>query len=215
MNTNWRSSRHVVSFNNSLFSELAQILDGGSPGVFTELYANVVQRVSHRDKAGYVHVDFGAKEGFSTLGPLIDSLRGRGWRLSDIAILTDTRGDGQKAIDHIIGHNREMSASDPAYTPIEFISEESLLVGESAAVKVILAVMALIARDFIVPREVAETDDGERKSGRLRRRELERLVANYNIGVWRGDIACVADVAEAEAVVSHEEIEALYRRLAR
>lgn len=213
VNTNWRSSRHVVSFNNSLFSELAHVLDNDRPGVFTELYANVVQRVSHGEQGGYVHVDFESKEGFSGLGPLIDSLRGRGWRLSDIAVLTDTRGDGQKAIGHIISHNREMSASDPAYTPIEFISEESLLVGESAAVKVILAVMALIARDFIVPKEADETEEGERKSGRLRRRELERLVANYNIGVWRGDIGCVADVAEAEAVVSHEEIEALYRRL--
>lgn len=213
VNTNWRSSRHVVSFNNSLFSELARVLDNDRPGVFTELYANVVQRVSHGEQGGYVHVDFESKEGFSGLGPLIDSLRGRGWRLNDIAVLTDTRGDGQKAIGHIISHNREMSASDPAYTPIEFISEESLLVGESAAVKVILAVMALIARDFIVPKEADETEEGERKSGRLRRRELERLVANYNIGVWRGDIGCVADVAEAEAVVSHEEIEALYRRL--
>lgn len=213
VNTNWRSSRHVVSFNNSLFSELARVLDNDRPGVFTELYANVVQRVSHGEQGGYVHVDFESKEGFSGLGPLIDSLRGRGWRLSDIAVLTDTRGDGQKAIGHIISHNREMSASDPSYTPIEFISEESLLVGESAAVKVILAVMALIARDFIVPKEAAETEEGERKSGRLRRRELERLVANYNIGVWRGDIGCVADVAEAETVVSHEEIEALYRRM--
>lgn len=213
VNTNWRSARHIVCFNNLLFSSLATLLDNGEPGRYSELYANVVQNVRHKDKDGYVQLDFGSKEGFSALGTRIDSLRSRGYRLSDIAILTDTRGDGQKAIDSIIAHNRAQCASAPGYTPIEFISEESLLVGESAAVKVILAVMALMSKDFIVPEKNMDDDDRGHMSEHMRHYELERLVANYHIGLWRGDIHDVAQVAEAEAVITHEEIESLYRRM--
>lgn len=213
VNTNWRSSVRVVAFNNTLFSSLADMLDGGVPGLFSNLYGNVVQAAAKRQLPGYINIDFTSGNGYAALGTLIDSLRERGYDMSDIAILVDRGVDGRKAISHIIAHNKEMTAQDPGYSPIEFISEESLLIGESPAVKVIVAVLSLIARDFIVSKEAEETSGGERRSNRLRLYELERLVANFHIGLSRGAIGSVAEVAETEAVITHEEIEALYRRL--
>lgn len=215
VNTNWRSSRNLVSFNNSLFSEMASLLDREQGDeMFGRLYDNVVQPIRHRTKPGYVQVDFGSNAGFASLGSLIDSLRDRGYSLSDIAILTDTRTDSRKAITSIVAHNKRQSDVDAHYPPIEFMSEESLLVGESAAVKLILSVLAIISKDFIIPSadESAE-EEIDKRDNHLRRYELERLAANFNISLWRGTSANVAEVAKAEQVIIPAEIEAMYRRL--
>lgn len=213
VNTNWRSTRHVASFNNSLFQHMAMLLDQEGENLFTTLYDNVVQPVRHRDKAGYVSVDFAGGNGFDSLGGRIDSLRGRGYAMSDIAILTDTRANSQKAIRALMEHNQSRCLEDDGYRPIEFMSEESLLVGESPAVKLILSVLALISKDFIVPQQEAGEGAQESRDDHLRRYELERLAANFNISLWRGETSNVAEVAEAEQVITNEEIEAMYRRM--
>lgn len=213
VNTNWRSTRHVVSFNNSLFQYMATLLDQEGESLFSALYDNVVQPIRHRDKAGYVSVDFAGGNGFDSLGERIDSLRARGYAMSDIAILTDTRANSQKAIHAIMEHNQGRCMEDAGYRPIEFMSEESLLVGESPAVKLILSVLALISKDFMVPPKEEGEEAPESRDDHLRRYELERLAANFNISLWRGETSNVAEVAEAEQVITNEEIEAMYRRM--
>ena len=213
VNTNWRSSRHVVEFNNSLFKHLAALMDEKEGNTLKSLYANVVQNVKHTHSPGYVRIDFNKpKDYYSGLGGLIDNLRLRGFTLSEIAILVNNNAEGQEAIRSLLSYNTKMAGND-GYKPIEIISEESLKINESNAVKVILSVMALIAKDFVLP----ESEDGEQrsKSKQLRLYELERLVANYRIGRSRGDIQGPADIAdtEAERAISEADIESLYRRM--
>lgn len=60
-NTNWRSDRTIVEFNNFFFHNLvADILSQASLGTidFTDLYGNVAQYASHRDRKGYVEIRF-------------------------------------------------------------------------------------------------------------------------------------------------------------
>lgn len=212
VNSNWRSSRHVVAFNNTLFRFLAPLLDTDGSTSYRTLYGNVVQTIRKRLTPGYVRLNLGSKDGYDTLGPLIDDLRDRGYRLGDIAVLVNFGIEGKKAIDRLIEHNRKQAATDPAYRPIEFISEESLKVEESAAVKVILSVMRIIARDFETE-EPEGDEEAKRKSRRMRLYDIERLIANYNISVYSGQAKSVAQVNALDEVVSKEQIEALYRRM--
>lgn len=220
VNTNWRSAMHVVDFNNRLFATLASQLDADTlshtPDMaeqtyFSDLYANTVQAI-HKDKLpGYVRVDL-ATEGFTALGTLIDELRGRGFPLSKITVLVDNATDGRKAIKSIREHNEAMKGNDASYAPIEFISEDSLLINESPAVKIILSVLNLIAFDFIAP-ESTDAEPTHTSSDRMRHFELQRLVANYNIGLWNGTVNTIEEADGSEAVVSQEQLAALYRRL--
>ena len=59
-NTNWRSDRTVVEFNNHFFHCLVGELLETSQGTidFADLYGNVAQYASHRERKGYVEVDF-------------------------------------------------------------------------------------------------------------------------------------------------------------
>lgn len=211
VNTNWRSSRHVVEFNNSIFKTASSLMDTPGGTAIRDLYANVVQNVRHTGTPGYVRIDFNKPDDYyAGLGVRIDDLRQRGFALSEIAILVNNNSEGQEVIRSLMRHNAAM-CSNTEYEPIEIISEESLKINESCAVKVILSVMALMARDFVLP----EHEEGKPVSKQLRLYELERLVANYRIGLSRGDVKGLADIAGAEdkSAISQADIESLYRRM--
>ena len=91
VNTNWRSSRHTVEFNNTVFSAMAASLQTQTPDL-AKLYENVIQDLGNPDMPGFVRISFptsgrGAYNCFAGLGAQIDELRSRGYRLGDIAVL--------------------------------------------------------------------------------------------------------------------------------
>ena len=162
-NTNWRSRRRIVEFNNLFFSNLAGIVDSLKLGEldFKDLYSNVAQYSNHRDPSGYVEVRFMSAElsdedksaGKSVadvieenvlkeMGPLIASLQTRGVAQKDIAILTDTNEEGKKIIAALVEYNENRPAGTP---PVDFISEEALLVSQSEAVGILVAIMRYLA----------------------------------------------------------------------
>ena len=236
VNTNWRSTREVVAFNNTLFHYLAPILDAeNGDDTFRQLYDNVVQNIKKREKRGYIHIEYAQKSGngkgkitdadneksYDKLGPLIDDLRARNFRLRDIAILVNSNLDGQKAIQALMDYSKE-HAKDPGFQPIEIISEESLKVAESQAVKVIISVMELMARDFTVrempedPQNPDNENTAKKKSAKIQQYELERLRANYNIARSLKKDKTLADLledADREQTITTEKIQTLYRRM--
>ncbi len=182
-NTNWRSDRTIVEFNNYFFFALmrrvAEQVDSvrdeikasptssgskaGDSVNFHDLYANVVQYPSHQTRSGYVEVnfleapesipdlrgrlrklsseeknEFIRKEALSRIGPLISSLLERGYRQSDIALLVRVNSLAKEVIDTLVAYNTTLP-SDARH--LEFISEESLLVSSSDAVKIIISVI--------------------------------------------------------------------------
>lgn len=191
VNTNWRSSMQVVDFNNSLFLHLSSVLAAEIPAI-ARLYSNVVQEIRHKQMPGYVTLTFrapandkGKADPWANLGGQIDELRSRGYRLRDIAVLVNRNKEGQQAIASLMDYNRRMAASDTDWKPIEIISEESLKIGESVAVKVILSVLGLISGSYTYPDEDEGTNEGAesgrpRKHRLLTRHELTQMVANYH-----------------------------------
>lgn len=116
-----------------------------------------------------------AKAPYDNLGYLIDHLRERGYRLEDIAILVNKNTEGGKVIAALLAHNARMKAINPAYRPIELLSEESLKITESPAVQVILAVLRTIGRGFLAPESAVKTP-----VSKVRKYELTQFVANFH-----------------------------------
>lgn len=214
VNTNWRSSMQVAGFNNSLFKTMASLMDTPSDHSLQNLYANVVQNIRHKELPGYVRINFNKPDDFyAGLGARIEDLRSRGFSLSDIAVLVNNNAEGQQAIRSLLAYN-DANARRSDFSPIDIISEESLKINESSAVKVILAVLALMARDFILP-SAADSDTDTPSREYIPLYELERLVANYRIGASRGAVSGLADIAALEdnATVTRDDICRLYKQM--
>lgn len=141
-NTNWRSDRTVVEFNNRLFHTLAEKMSLLSYGYidFSDLYSNVVQYAAHQERKGYVEVDFvdSPETALSRVGPLISELISRGYRQNEIAILVHTNERAKEVIDYLVTYNLSLSTGAPK---VEFISDESLLISSSEAVSIIISVL--------------------------------------------------------------------------
>lgn len=158
-NTNWRSCRTIVEFNNFFFSSLIPLISKLSRGIidFPSLYANVAQYSHDRERAGYVEINYllppdkkksddgdeedGEDPVLPLLGPLVRSLIDRGYRQREIAFLVDTNEEGKDIVQALVEYNSNLK---PGETPIEFMSEQSLLVSSSDAVSIIVAVLTRI-----------------------------------------------------------------------
>lgn len=178
-NSNHRSYKNIVEFNNAFFSLLTAELDrsGLYRLNFTELYSNVVQYPAKQENRGYVEINF-LKDipkdaepdfKFKGMGELVKKLLTRGYRQKDIAFLMKTNQDGMDLIDSLIKFNSNLSEHD---TPIDFVSQQSLLVANSEAVKIILAVFEMIANGY----DMADNDKEKKKSIRINESDLN---SNY------------------------------------
>ena len=146
-NINWRSSRTVVDFNNTFFPLLAAEVDREIPDNSevlrrrsTDYYRNAAQQIRHKNE-GYVRVTFGKSDDYiKDIGSMIQSLLDDGWHQRDIAVLCDKNDICHSVINSIMEFNRISSGPK-----IEVISEEALSVKDSTAVKIILAILSLVA----------------------------------------------------------------------
>ena len=220
VNTNWRSSRHTVEFNNTVFSAMAASLQAQTPDL-AKLYENVIQDLGNPDMPGFVRISFptsgrGAYNCFAGLGAQIDELRSRGYRLGDIAVLVKKVNDGREAISALMRYNDEHSHEE-GWQPIEIISEDSLKVGESVAVKVILAVMGMISRSYRLP--ATETTDEETRGRsahrKMRRYEMSQMVANfhYSRASQTSSDPFAALSGDMAAFVNEQELDKMLREL--
>lgn len=188
-NTNWRSNSDVVKFNNSMFTQLVKTLsdvsdvdDNRSVGL-GDIYGNVIQRVKNADKPGYVEVSLyrtatnGIFKGrgqkvYDSMGDLVQSLLAKGYEQKDIAFLVDTNSQGEKLIASIFNYNQQHEGSE-GYTPISVISEESLKISESKAVKLIVSVLEKLVAN-------AETSGAKPDDKKRRYIQQSDFMCNYN-----------------------------------
>ena len=188
-NTNWRSNSDVVKFNNSMFTQLVStlsdvsIVDDNRSVRLGDIYGNVIQRVKNADKPGYVEVSLyktaskGPFKGrgqkvYDSMGDLVQSLLAKGYEQKDIAFLVNTNSQGEKLIASIFNYNQQHEGTE-GYTPISVISEESLKISESKAVKLIVSVLEKL---------VANAEIGGAKPGDKKRRYIQQsdFMCNYN-----------------------------------
>lgn len=157
-NTNYRSLPGIVRFNNSFFEYLVSRLDSEAAlepsrrRRFGPLYSNVVQTPSKTAPGGYVEVvlpgreqkDFGGYVA-TKVPELVAGLCRRGYRQKDIAVLVRTGKEGEEIIQAFVDYNMQLEDHSGE---IRFVSEQSLKVAGSSAVKIVLGVLENMARGF-------------------------------------------------------------------
>lgn len=179
-NSNWRSSKDIVRFNNSFFHHLTQILDNHTGAAtpeskrtkMTDIYDNTIQMVRKNSLKGQISISFVSdKDKFSGMGELVTSLLEKGYKQKEIAFLVNTNKQGCELIEYLVEYNDKMLRNDPSFSPMSFISEESLHIAESKGVKLIISVLELIAGNT----EATSEDNTYR-----RKVDIKEFVCNYN-----------------------------------
>ena len=186
---NWRSARNIVHWNNAFFRFLSMALN------MDEFYADVEQEVSPKNEKlpGHVVVarreipdkkkdtdgnndsktesndnsndnDLNFKE-WAIEKMIVDlqSLLARGFKQKDIAVLSNTNREGQLAISRIMKWNIENPDKQ-----MKVVSEESLLVISSPAVRIVVNILKMLDRCE------AHNEDGCEMPMVLRRFEANR-----------------------------------------
>lgn len=186
---NWRSARNIVHWNNAFFQFLSMALN------MDEFYADVEQKVSPKNEKlpGHVVVarreipdkkkdtdgsndceiknddnsndnDLNFKE-WAIEKMIVDlqSLLARGFKQKDIAVLSNTNREGQLAISRIMKWNIENPDKQ-----MKVVSEESLLVISSPAVRIVVNILKMLDRCE------AHNEDGREMPMVLRRFEANR-----------------------------------------
>ncbi|WP_308600618.1 UvrD-helicase domain-containing protein [uncultured Dysgonomonas sp.] len=162
LDTNWRSSRNVISFNNAVFSigsallqdtfnRSLQDLDNARLKPFltriTKAYDELYQEIpeSHKKNEGRVRVEFIDTDEhiwqnyvLEQLPIEIEQLQERGYSLKDIAILVRTKKEGADVANCLLEYKKLHPGSKYRY---DIISDEALFVSNSKSIKLIIALL--------------------------------------------------------------------------
>ena len=147
LDTNHRSSRHVIEFNNAFFQKAAlweyeQLQDMPEAEQLQRAYQSVEQLIpEHRDQSGYVNIDLLPAEDYqeNTLSLLTDIVRqllANGVSQSDIAILVRTNN----LIPVIANYFAEQMSNE-----VSIVSDEAFRLDASLSVNIIVNALRLLA----------------------------------------------------------------------
>ena len=141
LDTNYRSCRNVVKFNNGFFSEMAVRLDrmydsgltsGSHTDIVEKIYADVVQKCASGED-GSVDLTFCTKD--LTLQKVLDSIHevtGNGASLKDIAVLVRNNASGASIAEFLISNG------------IRVITDDSLKVRSSVIVRRLVSLLSYV-----------------------------------------------------------------------
>ncbi|MDF2158482.1 UvrD-helicase domain-containing protein [Algoriphagus sp. CAU 1675] len=168
LDENFRSLPKIIDFNNSLFQALPALMQNGmesgfkidSQNILENAFHEVVQKVPERKRNlpfhGKIHLEFTQKAGKSResddsddeesdslgvlekLPALVMQLQDQGYELKDIAFLVRKNQQGADIADQLMAYSRENPDSGYRF---EVLSEDSLFLHKSSAVKCLLAML--------------------------------------------------------------------------
>lgn len=204
--TNWRSSRIVVEFNNSFFTKAVETPAAGA--LAADVYRNTVQNVSpaNVDLPGYVEFNLinGAADddgGTIVTDPAFRNMalaiqrqlapeRG-GYRPADIAILTRGKAEAADAIEYLL-RCQAGEEGYPELPPFNIISDDSIRVGTSHAVKLVISGLKALLLQRPGEEAVAEAEERRAHSRTLGLDILARMVNDFEYARHSGDEPSVA-----------------------
>lgn len=164
---NWRSRENIISFNNKFFSNAAAVLqqeyelmlssngytyDSIENKAITDLYEDSEQLPgSPENKGGYVQVEFVRDEketGFTDavnnkLLNLLCELQDKGYRLSDMAILTRKNREAKALAEFLL--NYANTHQDEVHR-FDVISDEALRLGSSVVVNTLVGLLQYLVK---------------------------------------------------------------------
>lgn len=175
-NTNWRSSREIVQFNNTLFTALMSRI--GLKEVIDH-YAGVVQNIAKKEMKGYVKAIPSAddEEALDNMVEEIKRQLKQGYRQGDIAVLVHKWTQGSAVIERLLDAKLE----DEELSDLRVLSDDSLAISAAPSVRKIVSVLRFI--DARQPLE-GETPTPQQL--------IARLVNRYEYFSSEGDDAACA-----------------------
>lgn len=173
LDTNWRSDKNIIDFNNSFFKLAAKLLqtklnENIEPilPVYRNLeslqqkilhaYDNLYQKSSPKAGEGYVRFSFIPKEeedinwrdqSLSRLPALLEQLQDRGYSPADICLLV-RRNDEEQAVIKYLLHYKTTPEARQGYC-YDIMGNEGLLVASAASVRFLLGILKL----YVNPRD--------------------------------------------------------------
>lgn len=139
LDTNYRSGKNVVAFNNAFFSQLVK----GCSELAQRIYENHAQQVPEGKDYGYVEVQVTSAELRKRemmqvhLGILLQNMlqsRSQGYTWRDMAVLTRTNRDGDLVAQYLTEQG------------IPVVSSDSLLISSSLSVQLVVALLRWLVR---------------------------------------------------------------------
>lgn len=162
LDTNWRSSRNVIDFNNAVFSLGSTLLQEAYNNVLPEggderllpfsrrierAYNELFQQIpdSHKENEGHVKLEFVDTDEHNwteyvleQLPHQIEELQEKGYSLKDIAILVRTKKEGADVANRLLEYKSLHNESKYRY---DIISDEALYVNNAKSIKLIIALL--------------------------------------------------------------------------
>lgn len=173
-NTNWRSAREIVQFNNTLFTalmsriELKEVVDH---------YAGVVQNIAKKEMKGYAKA---IPCGDDALDDMVEEIKRQlkqGYRQGDIAVLVHKWTQGSAVIERLL----EAKLEDEELRNLRVLSDDSLAISAAPSVRKIVSVLRFI--------DARQPLDGETPTPQ---QLIARLVNRYEYFSSEGDDAASA-----------------------
>lgn len=201
LNTNWRSKKNIIDFNNAIFTYSSKILQQHFNNEFdsvnnaenkyqskiTEAYADAIQNAPEKNSKndGYIcHEFLNKKENESWEDDIINKviekieiLQDKNYALKDIAILVRKKDEGQKIANALIDYQNN---HETKYR-YDFISNDSLFIGNSSVIKFIIAILEYLLnrQDKINLAFIALEFHHYLKNKSLNSNEIHQLIKKY------------------------------------
>jgi len=203
LETNWRSDKNIVDFNNSFFRRAASLLQSklnenlqpvlpvypqleALTNKINHAYENIHQKTSAKAGIGRVRVSFIAAdenedgwkaESLERLPAMLEDLQARGYRPADICILVRKNDEEQQIIHKLLNYKTTPEAKPEVCYDI--MGNEGLLIGAAASVRFVLGVLQL----FVNPKDSIQQTivNYEYARGRQHKSENEALNACFSI----------------------------------
>jgi ATP-dependent exoDNAse (exonuclease V) beta subunit len=202
LNTNWRSKKNIIDFNNAVFCYSSQIIqqnfnnefevtEGSTNPYLTKIsdaYADVFQEIpsSNGKDGGYVNHTFLNENEYDSwkdevkirIPKIIENLQDKNFQLKDIAILVRSGREGQDIANTLIEHKQQASSK----YKFDFISNDSLFLANSSLVRFIVSVLEYIQnpKDNINLSFIAHEYHQYLKTENAQSHEIHELLRNHS-----------------------------------
>lgn len=150
---NWRSRKNIISFNNSLFSILPELIDKSEKNntgslLIGELYSDAPQYCPGGKEGGYVKIEFLEDDkrkfeemALEKLPGLIENLQDNGYPASDIGILVRSNSEGADVLQAVLEYSSLAAPEKRGRYNYNIVSNDSLLVSSSPAVRFLISLL--------------------------------------------------------------------------
>jgi superfamily I DNA/RNA helicase len=155
LETNWRSRKNIISFNNTIFSVIPEQLDRTTSMEETNfnlkaLYADAKQFSPDNKDGGYVRIEYiedtndqsFEEQVLDKLPSIIEELQDNGYSGSDIGILVRTNDEGAEVLKSILNYQSVADGSKRNRYNYNIVSNESLFLIHSPAVSFIISLLS-------------------------------------------------------------------------